>query len=404
MNADKRRFRMNQNSIVHLFRGHYTSPHVTYTQPAAALLTDLKQRGRNPHPDSSPDGSRSAWSRRAFCSLAMAASQPGFAAASNRIRVAVLGTGHAHAPGKIRALRSLPQFEFAGICRPDPDEPNQGEVFDGVRWLALEELLEDRSIELVAVESRVERGLGYAEQCVRASKYVHLDKPPGEDLARLRALLAEAGRRRRVVQMGYQWRYHPAIEAAVSAARQGWLGRVYAFRASIDKPIAAEERRRLAAFRGGMMFELGCHLIDRAVALLGKPKKVTGFLRHDSPLDDGLADNTLAILEYERAMAEIYVAAFQPHGGRYRQIEISGTNGKATVQPFSPLRLVVDLEDAAGPYRAGLQDVRLPEEGPAFAPDFLEMASVIRKGAAPRCSPEHDLITHEALLQACHVI
>jgi predicted dehydrogenase len=324
---------------------------------------------------------------------------------NKKIRVAVLGTGHAHALGKIQALRSLPEYELAGICRPDSDEPNEGEVFRGVRWLSLEEVLQDASIELVDVESRVQRNLQYAQKCVSAGKFVHLDKAPGEDLPALRSILEEATRRKRVVQMGYQWRYHPAMQAAIEAARNGWLGRVYAFRATIDKPIAAGERRQLAKFRGGMMFELGCHLIDRAVALLGKPRKVTGFLRHDSPLDDGLADNTLAILEYDRAVAEIYVAAFQPHGDHYRTVEILGTNGKAMVQPFSPFRLTVDLKDAAGPYKAGEQTLQpAAPPGPGFAPDFIEMAGIIREGAKPSYSPEHDLNVQQALLEACHVI
>ena len=343
--------------------------------------------------------------RRTFCSLAVAASSAPLHSAYKKIRVAVLGTGHAHALGKIQALRSLPEYELAGICRPDADEPNEGEVFRGVRWLSLEEVLQDSSIELVDVESRVEHNLQYAHKCVSAGKFVHLDKAPGEDLPALRAILEEARQRKRVVQMGYQWRYHPAMQAAIEAARKGWLGRVYAFRATIDKPISREERRQLAKFRGGMMFELGCHLIDRAVALLGEPRKVTGILRHDSPLDDGLADNTLAILEYDRAVAEIYVAAFQPRGDHYRTLEILGSNGRATVQPFSTLRLSLDLKDAAGPYRAGEQTLQPPAPpGPGFAPDFVEMASIIREGAKPSYSPEHDLIAQQVLLKACGVI
>ena len=106
--------------------------------------------------------------------------------------------------------------------------------------------------------------------------------------------------RKRIVQMGYQWRYQSAMQAAVEAARNGWLGTIYRFQASIDKLVLAEERRHLAKYRGGMMFSEGCHLIDRAVAVLGKPRKVTGFLRHDSPIADGFADNNLAILEYDR--------------------------------------------------------------------------------------------------------
>ena len=345
-------------------------------------------------------------SRRSFCSLAV----PGgasFVSASPKIRVAVLGTGHGHAFTKIRTLRSLPEYEFAGVCRPDPDEPNQGEVFQNVRWLSLSELLQDSSIELVAVESRVQqdRNLQYAQKCVNAGKFVHLDKPPGQDLGRLRAVFEEAGRRKRVVQMGYQWRYQPAMEAALEAARKGWLGQVYAMRITLDKPVSVEERRELAHFRGGLMFWEGGHLIDRAVALFGRPKKVTGFLRHDSPLSDGMADNTLAVLEYDRALAEIYLAAFQPHGDDYRTLEILGSNGKAVARRFNPpLHLMVDLEEAAGPYKAGAQTLEpAPQPGPTYAPDFREMARIIREGAQPSYSPEHDLIAHEALLKACGV-
>jgi len=347
----------------------------------------------------------SALRRRTFCSLAGSLAWKTINAAPARVRVAVLGTGHAHALGKIRALRNLPEFDFVGVCRPEADEPNEGDVFEGVRWLSLDELLEDKSIAFVAVESRVRRNLAYAQRCIAAGKYVHLDKAPGEDLSGFRSLLAEAARRNRVVQMGYMWRYHPAMQAAIEAARKGWLGRVYLFRATIDKPIPPQDRKQLAEFRGGMMFELGCHLIDRAVDLLGKPAKVTGILRHESPLDDGLADNTFAILEYERSLAEIRVSAFQPHGDQYREIEILGTNGKAWVRPFSPLRLTLDLEDAAGPYKAGVQTIEPPAaRGPSYAPDFIEMASIIRDGARASYSTEHDLATHEALLKACHVI
>jgi predicted dehydrogenase len=343
----------------------------------------------------------SSLSRRTFC-LAAAAS---FASANDKkIRVAVLGTAHGHAASKIRALRTLPEFEFAGICRPDADEPNEGKVFEGVRWLALDEVLHDASIELVAVESRVGRNLAYAQQCVAAGKFVHLDKPPGQDLAGLRALFAEAHRRQRVVQLGYQWRYHPAMQAAIEAARNGWLGHVYAMRATIDKPLSVEERQALAKVPGGIMFEDGCHLIDRAVALFGKPKKVTSFLRHDSPIDDGMIDNALAVLEYDGAFAEIHMAAFQPHGNNYRCLEILGSNGKAVAQPFAPVRLLVDLKDAAGPYKAGAQTLEPPSPpGPTYAPDFREMAHILRDGAQPSYSPEHDLIAQQTLLEVCGV-
>jgi len=322
--------------------------------------------------------------------------------AAKPVRTAVYGIGHAHAMGKVIALRALPQFELVGVCEPDISSPRTHKALADIKWLSEREILEDPSIELIVVESRVQENLAYARQAVDAGKFVHLDKAPGTNLAAFRALLTEAGRRKRTVQIGYQWRYHPAMHAAIEAARKGWLGQVYSFRARIDKPTPPADRKELAAFRGGMMFELGCHLIDRATDLLGTPTRVSGHLWHHGPGNDTLADNTLAILEYPRAVAEISVAAMHPHGNSYRSVEITGTNGSATVRPFSPYQMTSHLRDAAGPYPAGLKTTEFPPDRlPGFSPDFLEMARIIREGATPSYSPEHDLMTQEVLLKAC---
>jgi hypothetical protein len=94
---------------------------------------------------------------------------------------------------------------------------------------------------------------------------------------------------------------------------------------------------------------------------IARRHKISGFLRHESPIQDSLADNTLAIFEYPRTLVEISVASFQPNGGRCRRLEIVGSNGVALVQPYAPLRLLVDLKEAAGPHKAGEQFVPLAE-------------------------------------------
>ncbi len=335
-------------------------------------------------------------------SLVSSLAVSGAFATTARIKVAVVGTSHGHAMSKIRALRAMPEYEFAGVCRPDSSEPEGG--LRDIQWLSLRQIVDDASIELVVCESDdVLRNVGYAEQFVEAGKFVHLDKPPVDDLERLRKLFENARNRNRSVQLGFQWRFHPAMQAVVEAARNGWLGKVYRFRASIDKLIGAEERRHLAKFPGGMMFSEGCHLVDRAVAVLGKPAKVTGFLRHDGAAADGLADNTLAILEYPGAIAEISLAGFHGHGNAYRFLEVLGTNGSARMQPYTfPSQLTVDVLQAAGPYKAGAQTIQVPAPpGPGYSPDFLEMAAIIRQGAKPSHSVEHDLATHETLLRVC---
>ena len=73
--------------------------------------------------------------------------------------------------------------------------------------------------------------------------------------------------------------------------------------AVMSKVVSPPERKRLSAFPGGMMFELGCHVLDLVIGVLGRPKEVTSFSRHSSALDDGLLDNMLAVLGYPRAIA-----------------------------------------------------------------------------------------------------
>ena len=330
--------------------------------------------------------------RRVFAALALASGR--------KIRVAMIGTGHGHAKSKLLALQSMPEYDFVGVCRPDRNEP----VIDNSPELA--DVFGNPSIELIAVEfADAARNLEYAQRAIDSGKFVHLDKPPGASIAGLRKLLDTARDKRLIVQMGYQWRYHPAMQAAIEAARQGWLGRIHRFRASIDKPILADERMHLARYRGGMMFSEGCHLIDRATALLGKPLKVTGFIRHDSPIKDGLADNNLVVLEYANAFAEISLAGFDPQGNEHRYIEIIGSNGSAKVQPFTGSHLTIELKEAAGPYNKGLQKLNPPEPpGRAYTADFAEMAAVIRNGATPTYSAQHDLMTHETLLEACGML
>jgi predicted dehydrogenase len=321
-------------------------------------------------------------SRRTFGAIAISAA----AASTAKIRVAMIGKGHGHANSKIAALQSMTEYDFIGVDHP--------QAFD------------DPSIELIACEDAdADTNLANAQRAIGKGKHVHLDKPPGSNANALRKLLADAAARRLAVQMGYQWRYHPAMQAAMHAAKNGWLGRIHRFRASIDKPILADERKHLAKYRGGMMFSEGCHLIDRATALLGKPVKITGFIRHHGLLEDALADNNLVILEYPNAFADISLAGFDPQGNQHRYIEILGSNGSARVQPFTGSHLTIELKDAAGPYAKGLQTLSPPEPpGKPYTPDFAELAATIRHGAPPTYSAAHDLMTHEVLLEACGML
>jgi predicted dehydrogenase len=148
------------------------------------------------------------------------------------------------------------------------------------------------------------------------------------------------------------------------------------------------------------MFELGCHVIDAVVSVLGRPAKVTAFNRSSSPLGDGFADNQLAILEYANATATVRSALVEIEGGARRQFVVCGTEGTFDIRPLEPPHARLALGRPRGDYRRGYQEIDYPRVGGRYDGDFAELAAVLREEKEFPFSPEHDLAVQETVLLA----
>lgn len=318
------------------------------------------------------------------------------------IRCGMLGVGHAHATGKLHVLRHSPDYELVGVCEPDAAarlEAQGTEAFAGVRWLSQQELLGDPSVEMIAVESDVPHLLELGHAAVRAGKHIHLDKPAGTSLPDFRALLDEADRRDLIVQMGYMFRYNAGFDFVRRTIREGWLGRVHYVHGSIPTDPPRAIRRKLAFHPGGMMFELACHLIDMVVLLFGRPDRVTPFLRHDGEPDDGLADNTLVVLEYERTLVVLESSCLETNPFPRRKFEVCGGKGTVVIQPLEPAAVCLCLREPAADFQAGWQTVSVPDV-PRYVRDLEELAECIRGEREFPYTKEHDFVVQETILRS----
>ncbi len=345
--------------------------------------------------------------RRTFLKLAAAAAvagaEPAPAPSTQPIRCALLGIDHAHALDVLGVLRALPEYEVVGVCEPDSSvraafEPHPD--LAGIRWLTPDELLEDPTLHMVAVESGVPRLLNLAHTVVDAGKHLHLDKPAGTSLAEFQALLDDAARKNLLVQMGYMFRYNPGFDLIRKAVAEGWLGDVYSIQTSMCTDLGPEKRARMLFHPGGIMLELGCHLIDMIVLLKGEPPRVTPFLRHDGRFDDRFADNTLAVLEYDWGFATVEVAAMEPHAFAGRRFRLVGPNGSLTLNPLEPPRARLALKEGRGTYAKGSHDIELPDLE-RHVLDFQDLARCIRGEAHFAYPKTHDLAVQRTVLRAC---
>lgn len=319
-----------------------------------------------------------------------------------RLRVAQYGVGHSHADGKLAVLRRSPDYEFVGVVEPDEELrrlAQQRKDYQGVTWLTEEQLWNTPGLKAVAVETRVKDLLPVGRRCIDAGLHVHLDKPAGESLPELRRLFEAATRRRLTVQMGYMFRYNAGFEFCFRAVREGWLGKIFSVETMMGKAVGAEERGKLLPYRGGGMFELGCHVIDAVVTLLGAPTSVTAHARSSGIGAKGFPDNQVATLEYPEALVTVRVSLQEVEGGARRNFVVGGDAGTVDIRPLEPPAVRLALAQARGEFRKGYQDVKVPNL-PRYEADLADLARVIRGEKAFAWSPAHDLAVQETVLRA----
>lgn len=150
------------------------------------------------------------------------------------------------------------------------------------------------------------------------------------------------------------------------------------------------------------MFELGCHIIDSVIHVLGKPDRVVPYPRHSARIDDELLDNQLAVLEYPRATVTVRSAVIEIDGGQRRQFVVCGDQGTADLRPLEPPKLRLALSRPREGFKKGYQDVPV-ENLPRYDADFVDLAKVIRGEKDFEFTPEHDLAVQEAILLASNL-
>lgn len=318
-----------------------------------------------------------------------------------RIKVGQIGVGHAHA-NKLSVYRASADYEVVGVVEPNAKLREQAQrhaAYQGVPWMTEEQLLNVADLQVVLVETEVRDLLEVGHRAISAGKHIHLDKPAGESLPKFRKLLQDAEKQKLLVQLGYMYRYSPAVKLLREFVKAGWLGEPFEVHAVMSKVIDAATRRQLGEYQGGTMFELGCHVIDLVVGVLGRPTKVSPYPQRVAKTEDKLLDNMLAVFEYPGALATVKSTALEVEGFDRRHLVVCGTEGTFHIQPLDNPAARVALSKARGEYRSGVQEIKFPKF-PRYVEDAADMARVLRGEQEFGFSYQHDLNVQTAVLEA----
>jgi len=322
------------------------------------------------------------------------------------LRMAQYGTKHGHAIGKIHAMLGNPAVELAGVYEPDRARRESliqsGPPFDHIHWYQeAGPMLDDPTITAIASEGRNDESLAHSAAIIDAGKHLWYDKPAGDEWPVWQQIVARARDKSLKIQMGYMFRYHAGFARIGSWVHDGTLGRIFKIRAQMSTNIGTAQREAIATHSGGIFYDLAGHMLDQIVWLLGRPTRVQGIFRHDDSPVAGFEDNTVAILEFGRALAIIDIAAMEARPAA-RRFEVYGTAGSAIMEPFEPagaIRLCLEADQTG--YAAGEQRVAVEQQSRQHLYE-LELAAflaTIDGRQAPDRTLEHELLVQETLLR-----
>lgn len=255
-----------------------------------------------------------------------------------RIKVAQVGTNYfTHAFQTYESMLKFPEeFEVIGVA--EPVESCVGNLETGVYrdqpHYTVEQLLNMDDLDAVAIETNEENMTEYAQMFADRGVAVHMDKPGSPGSASFAHLASTLEQKGLPFQLGYMYRFNPLIQRAMDEIAKGNLGEILNVEAQMSVRYTPENRQWLGKFKGGMMFYLGCHMVELVYRLQGLPQEILPMNMCTGTDGVTAEDQGLAILKYPRGVSIIKTNAIEYNGFDRRNLVITGTRGTIELKPL----------------------------------------------------------------------
>jgi len=322
-------------------------------------------------------------------------------AAPTPLRVGLIGYGLGGATFHAPLVAATAAMELAAIVTRDAGRrADAARRHPSARLLTSAAELYDPAlgIDLVVVSSPSGTHASLAREALEQGRHVVIDKPvaaSAREVAEL-ARLARAADRLAIPFQNRRWDGDFLTLRALM--REGVLGRIHRLESRFERwrPVPRPRWRERGA-RGsaeGIVYDIGSHLVDQALVLLGPAVRVHAELARVRPGVQVEDDAFIAIEHAGGARSHLYLSAAAAAAGA--RFTLSGEHGAYVKHGLDPQE--ERLKAGADPRAAGwsredeaawgvltVEGAALPRptEDGAYASFYPAVAAAIRKGAAP---------------------
>ena len=247
------------------------------------------------------------------------------------VKIAQIGTAHDHAEFIYGSISRQDCFDVVGIAAPD------GEKIDGRfpgKVLSIDELLAMDDLEAVTIECAEDLSTGIAIEFAKKGVAINLDKPGTADRKSFEELINIVKAKKIPFHTGYMYRYNPLVIRAMELVKSGRLGKIMSVEAQMSTLYDAKKRQWLGKYEGGMMYFLGCHLVDLVLQIMGEPERIIPLNAKSGISGVDVYDYGFAVLEYPSGVSFVKTMTNEIGGFERRQLVICGTEGTVEIKPF----------------------------------------------------------------------
>jgi scyllo-inositol 2-dehydrogenase (NADP+) len=303
------------------------------------------------------------------------------------IRTAVLGYGFAgrifHSP----FVHAVPGLELSAIVQRHGE--NAATDYPGTRILrSVDQAFGDPDIDLIVVATPNDSHVEMARRALQAGKHVVVDKPIAGTSAEALELITLARKQGKLLAPFHNRRFDGDFLTVRKLMSEGKLGRVTLVDAHFDRfrPMQrANTWKEVGGAANGLLFDLGPHLVDQALALFGVPKWITASVRQER--DVTAIDDAFDIaLEFAPGSEAARGIRYECHASMIAaepapRFRVNGTLGSYVKTGLDPQEAV--LLGGARPPELGSPGGWLPEAESAWgtvaiALDPAEPSSIVR--------------------------
>lgn len=266
------------------------------------------------------------------------------------MKFAIVGAG-AIAQLRKSAIQALGNATLAGVYDLAADRAaalaGDSRVYDSVDQLAA-----DDQVDAIVVCTPPNTHADIAIEALEAGKHVIVEKPMAHTLEDCKRMIATARSNDRLLTVGFNHRYFPAIKEmreCINAGRIGELSHVrgYAGHTGLSE-FKADWMYSKDVMGGGALLDNGIHMIDLVHHVMGPVRDVSGLTQDLTWQLDRVEDNGMALLRGRNGAIGSVAASWTEWKGYHFFIEAYGTRGMAKAYYAPMFFMEVSMERPGG--------------------------------------------------------